>query len=252
MKSHDTTINSVNVNWDIITALKELNQPGITELATELDYAKSTIFNHLHTLQENEVVVKDGEKYRLSARFLGIAEEVKNQVCNYQAIKEELDELADQTEEVAQFGIEEHGKIRYLYKAKGSKGVDAASSIGGQLPLHSTALGKVILAHLSDERVDEIIENQGLSEKTEHTITDRTSLDEEMEIIRERGYALDREESTIGLKCVSVPVMDNDEILGALSVSGPSSRFSETRIEEEILDLLQNASNVIELDLQFS
>lgn len=244
-------LHSVDITCSVIAALKE-DTARVTELADRLDRSKSTVHDHLKTLERNDLVVKEGEEYRLSIRILDIAEHVRNQIGNYEIIRDELDDLAEETGENAQFAIEEHGGVGYFYKTRGNQGVQTVSSVGTFQPMHSTALGKAILANLPEDRVHEILDRHGLSSMTENTITDRENLFEELEQVREQGYAVDDEENVLGLRCVSAPVVGGDVIFGAVSVSGPSSRFSGDRLSEELPEKVKRTANVIELNSQYS
>ncbi len=246
------TIRSVEIAFSIIDALERRDGAGVTELADRLDHSKSTIHSHLRTLEELEYVVRKGDEYRLSLRILGMAEHVRDQVGNYEVIREEVESLAEETGEIAQFGIEEHGQISYLYKASGERAVETASSVGAQQPIYATALGKTILAFLPPEHIDEIVDSVEFVAHTPHTITSREELYDEIETIAERGYGIDDEENIAGLRCVAAPVKNESEILGAVSISGPKSRFTDDRIHDELPEFVTRAANVIELNTKFS
>jgi DNA-binding IclR family transcriptional regulator len=251
-KNSPRTIHAVHITCNIIDMLQELNGAGVTELANRLGHSKSTIHSHLRTLEDHHLVVREESGYRLSLRFLDVSSHVRAQFGNYDIIKNELDNLAEETGEVAQFGIEEHGQVSYLYKVAGAQGVETASSVGTQQSIHSTSLGKAILAYLPDERVNEILDEMGMPRKTENTITDRTEFFEELERVRSQGYATDDEENVDGLRCIAAPVMGNESVLGAVSVSGPSSRFSGEVFTEELPSVVKRAANVIELNSKFA
>ena len=245
-------IRGVNISLGIVRGLQELGRAGVTELASELGYSKSTIYNHLTTLEDNEFVVKDGDEYRLSLRFLDVAEDVRHQFGNYDVIREEVDALAEETGEIVQFGIPEHGQVSYLYKRTGDRGVQTASRVGGWAPFHSTSLGKAILASMPEERVDEILRDLEFVEQTPNTITSAAELREALRDIADRGYAIDDEENIVGVRCVAAPVQSRDEVFGAISVTGPSSRIQGARLEEEIPELVVGAANVIDLNTKFA
>lgn len=250
-KSAPRTIHAVRISCNIVKALQELNGAGVTELANHLGHAKSTIHSHLRTLDEQHLVVREGGQYRLSLQFLNIAAHVRDQFGNYHIIQNELENLAEETGEVAQFGIEEHGRVSYLYKVRGEQGVETASSVGTHQCIHSTALGKAILSHLPEETVETILDERGLPAKTDHTITSRADLFDELDAIRDCGYAVDDEENVSGLRCIAAPVMGNEGVLGAVSVSAPSSRFSGDIFTEEMPTVVRRAANVIELNSKF-
>lgn len=246
------TIRGVNISYRILEAIRELDGAGISEIATHLDHSKSTIHSHLVTLEQNEIVVKEDGRYRLGVRFIDFASQVRDQIGNYDIIREEIDAVAERTGEVAQFGVEEHGRVRYLYQASGAQAVVTASKPGDHSPVHSTGLGKAILAHLPDERVDAILDRRGLPSQTAQTIDDRDELFDELEEVREQGYAIDDEETLEGLRCVAAPVKTDDGLIGAVSISGPSRRFTQERLETDLAKAVQETANVIELNTRNS
>lgn len=246
------TIQSVEIAFNIIDILQERGGAGVSELAAELGHSKSTIHSHLRTLEQRQFLVRDEEKYRLSLRTLDMARHVRDQIGNYDVIRDEVAGLADETGEIAQFGIEEHNKVSYLYKASGDRAVETASKVGTQQPMYSTSLGKAILAYLPPEQIEEVVAQTTFVSKTPKTIADAESLYEEIETIRERGYAIDDEENYAGLRCVSAPVKNDDTVLGAVSITGPSSRFTEERLHGELSEQVLRAANVIELNTKFS
>ena len=246
------TIRSVEIAFNIIDVLQEKGGAGVTGLADELGHSKSTIHSHLRTLEDREILVREGDGYRLSLRILDMATHVRDQVGNYDVIQSEVDTLAEETGEIAQFGIEEHGKVSYLYKTTGERGVETASQVGTQQPMYSTSLGKTILSYLPEGRTEEIVQAQAYESLTPSTVTSREELYEELDAIRERGYGIDDEENFEGLRCVSAPVKNEETVLGAVSITGPSSRFTLDRIHDELSEQVQRAANVIELNTKFA
>lgn len=246
------TVQAVEIALEVIDILHDHNGARITEIADELGRSKGTVHSHLRTLLDNDAVVKDGELYRLSLRHLEFGETVKNRLGFYDVVKDELDDLADDCGELAQFATEEHGHAVYLYKSSSENAVQTASSIGKREYLHCISLGKAILAHQPRKRVGEIVDHHGLPKFTDQTIASREQLFTELEEIRERGYAFDNEEKIEGLRCVAAPVESSDEVLGAVSVSGPSSRMTGDRFREELPNKVLRSANVIEINAKFS
>lgn len=246
------TVQAVEIALEIIDVLHDHNGARITEVADELGRSKGTIHSHLRTLLNNDVVVKDDGLYRLSLRHLELGEAVKNRLGFYDVVTNELDVLADDCGELCQFATAEHGLAVYLYKAAGENAVQTASSIGKREYLHCISLGKAILAHQPRERIEEIIDRHGLPKFTDQTITSPEQLLTELEEIRERGYAFDNEEKIEGLRCVAAPVELSNEMLGAVSISGPSSRMTGDRFHEELPNKVLRSANVIEINAKFS
>ncbi|MFD1571021.1 IclR family transcriptional regulator [Halorubrum laminariae] len=250
------TLKTVERTAQIIKALEDLDGAGVTELATYLDLSKSSTYHYLATLREEELVVKTDGEYELSLQLLLSGEYVRNRNLLYRHGKEEVEKLAETTGEYANLFTEEHGKGINLYKARGSDAVGSGYQTDKlQQPdqLHCTATGKVILAFLPDARVNEILNQHGLTERTANTITDRDELADELATVQERGYAYNDEEEVEGLRAVGAPVIDRDDtVLGSLSVAGPTSRLKGTFFDEELPEQVQRAANVIEVNINMA
>lgn len=245
-------IQSVETSLRILDVLQEHEGTGVTELATELGLNKGTVHTHLSTLRENEYVIKDGDAYRLSLKFLDLGNFVKDRIEYFDVVRDEVSDLAEDCEELVQFATEEHGKAVYLYKAEGSQAVQTASNQGMRVHLHCLSLGKAMLSQFSRDRVDEIVDRHGLPEYTENTVTSRSELYEELEVIRERGYATDDREKIPGLRCVAAPVVAEDTVIGAVSITGPYSRMQGERWTDTLPEKVMRSANVIQINSQFS
>jgi len=124
--------------------------------------------------------------------------------------------------------------------------------VGSRLPAYCTAAGKVQIAYMSDEELENFLPTKELKRFTNNTITDRDVLKKELKVIVEQGYAIDNEELDIGVKCVSAPIRDyTRRIIGAVSISGPSMRFLDDRVEKELIPLVMKASKEISSKLGF-
>lgn len=246
-------VKSTETTFEILEALKELDGAGVTELSNHLGLPKSNVHNYLSTLKQEEYVVKDGVIYHIGIRFLELGAYARNRMDIYQIAKSEVEKLAEETGELANLLIEEHGRGSYLHRAYGDQAVQVEAYTGTRVYLHSTALGKAILTHLPDDRVEEILDIHGMPPSTEETITDRPTLYDRLETIREQGYALDDEERLKGLRCVAAPILSNqNRVLGAISVSGPTNRIQDEHFHETVPTKLLEAVNVIELNVTYS
>lgn len=236
----------------LLEALRDLEGAGVTELTDVLQYPKSSVHNYLSTLQEEGYVVKRGNEYHVGLRFLDLGSFARQQRRVYEIARPEVTKLAQETGELANLLVEEHGLGVYIYRESGQQAVKVDSYTGQRVHLHNTALGKAILAHTPHDRVDRILEKHGLPATTEHTITEKDELYRCLETVRDRGVAFDDEERLSGLRCVAAPILDkNDNVEGAISVAGPSSRFLDDRFEEDLPSLIRSAANVIELNVTY-
>ncbi|KYH24425.1 putative HTH-type transcriptional regulator ArcR [Halalkalicoccus paucihalophilus] len=243
------TVKAVQLSCDILDALRALDGAGVTEVANHVGVSKGAVHTHLATLKANELVVNHDGEYQLSLRFIDLGEYIRDQIGISNIVEEEIKKLAENSGEIAQFMVEEHGRGVYLAKAEGENAVQTLSYVGNRNPLHCTALGKAILAYTPEERVNEIVDRHGLPAKTSNTITERDKLFDELERVRERALAFDRGEIFKGLQCVAAPVLDHDgEVIGAVSVTGPRSRMQDDHHEQEIAEMVRHTSNVIEVN----
>lgn len=243
-------VGATETTFKIVEALKELDQAGVSEIARHLDKPKTTVFDHLETLQELEYLVSTDEGYRIGARFLDLGGFARKQKKIYQVGKPEVDALADATGEHANLMIEEHGSGIFLYKSEGKEAVQLDTYSGHHVHLQTTALGKSILAYMDRDRVDKMLDRRGLPEITEHTTTERDKLYDELDTIRDQGYATDKEERIKGMWCIAAPVTNSvNKPLGAVSVSGPKSRMQGEQFREDIPKKVQGTANVIGVNL---
>ncbi|MCU4744358.1 IclR family transcriptional regulator [Halobacteria archaeon AArc-m2/3/4] len=246
-------VKTTTTTFTIVEALKELDSCGVTELANHLQLPKSTVHNYLSTLEQEEYVKKEGNTYSVGIRFLELGAYARDCMQIYDIAKTEVDRLADETRELANLMIEEHGHGVYIHQAKGEQAVQVDSYVGTRVDLHATALGKSILAHLPEDRIDTIVDNHGLPQCTERTVSTREELENELELVRKRGYATDDEERLKGLRCVAAPIQTSDgRVLGAVSASGPVNRMQEEYFENELPNRVLETVNVIELNVTYS
>ncbi|UPM42683.1 IclR family transcriptional regulator [Halocatena salina] len=253
MATNDTSVQATKTTFEIIETLHELNGAGVSELAGELGMPTSTIHDHLQTLTEMEYLLNDDGTYHVGARFLHLGEKSRTRMKVYNVARPQVEDLASKTNEHANLMIEEHDWGVFLYKDRGADAVQLDTYAGMRVPLQTTALGKTILAHRSREEVEDILDRQGLVAVTENTITDRDSLFDTLEDVRERGYAFDDEERVEGMRCVAAPITDSDgRAIAAISVSGPKSRMMGETFTEELPNLVRRSANVIEVNLTYS
>ena len=249
-------LKTVSRALEVIRALEELDGAGVTELAGHLDISKSAAYNYLMTLEDQKLVVKEGSTYSLSLQFLLLGEYVRNQNTLYETGKGEIESLAETTGEYAHLATIQHGLSVNLYKVKGDKAVGSdyqTSKLQRPDYLHFSATGKSMLAHLPEEKVEEIVDRHGLTRRTDNTITDREELFDKLEAVRERGYAYNDEEEIEGLQAIGAPILDrSDRVLGALSVSGPVRRMSDDDYHDRIVEQVTNAANVIEVNINMA
>lgn len=241
----------VNRTSEILELIEKDGPIGVTTVSEELQIPTSTAHTYLVSLTNNDFLIKDGHEYRLALRFLRHGGYVRNQNKLYSAAKAQIDDLARKTGELANLGIEENGKRVLLYKADGDNAVYDDAPTGEFTHMHWSALGKVLLADHSPDELEDIIDRHGLPRGTEQTVCDKQELKKLLKTVRERGYALEDEHRVNGIQAVAMPIKLNNSTIGAVAISGPKSRLSPKRIENQLLDALNTAVNVIELQYSY-
>ena len=224
----------------------------LNELEDRLEMSKSGIHNHLSTLREHGYVEKEGDEYSLSLKFLSLGGHVRSRSPLYQYGRSKIDQLASDTGMLANLATEEGGRAVYLYQSRGNYAVHLDTHVGYRLRLHNIGIGKAILASLPRDRVESIVDEWGLPEATENTITDREELFEELETIRERGYATDDEERTEGLTCIGAPVRLGGDVLGAISISAPTKRLGNAGFDDDITAEVESTAHELALDIKYA
>ncbi|MFC7157587.1 IclR family transcriptional regulator [Halomarina halobia] len=243
------TIESVNKTLYIIEGLWKLDSAGVTELAEHLDLSKSTVHVHLTTLEKKGYVVSADGQYELGLRFVNYGEYVKRSQPLYQAAKPAVEDLAKQTGELVFCWVEQEGLATALCAEAGERAVQTNIRVGTHTYMHGAAAGKAILAYLPDDRVEAILDRWGMSQLTEHTITDREQLRKQLEKGRERGVFFSQHEYRRGVASIGVPIRGEECIHGSLTVYGPAMRITKDQPETELANQLLSSANQIEVDM---
>ena len=235
--------------FDIIELIRNLDGAMTWEVASELDIAKSTAHEYLKTLERREYLVREDDTFHLSLRFLDHGMYATNRYPAERIVRPIIDRVADETKELVWFTVEENGHIIDLYRAEGQRALTIGAWVGKRNHMHHLAAGKAILAYLPEERVREILDEQGMPEYTEHTVTDPDELISELEEIRDREIAFNDQETTVGMRSVAAPVIQDGHPVGSIIITGPAKRMKDDRLRTELPDLLLAASNELELKL---
>ncbi|RQG95446.1 IclR family transcriptional regulator [Natrarchaeobius chitinivorans] len=244
-------IKALQKAFKIVESIDRLGSATLAEISRDVELPKTTVYRHLATLKESGYIAQTQDEYQLSYRFLeyGIRRRSRDPV--YAVAKESMNTLAEDTGERVWCVVKEGPHCVYVYKVEGKYPISTDIHIGQRRELHPYAAGKAILAFQPQEHIDAILDNADLIPRTENTITDRDTLLDELETIRERGYAVNREESIKGLRGVGAPIRNEyDEVHASLSIAGAANRMLGDRLTQEIPEMLLGAVNDIELGLR--
>lgn len=250
---NNVKINSVKNTTELLYLVSREGTIGVSAAAEEVDMPNSTVHDYLRSLEEMGYLKRTDEGYSLTTRLLEMGARHRLQMDIYTTSKPEIKKIARKTGEHVSLMIEEDGLGILLTTFMGENAVEIVTHDGTKTPLHATACGRTILAHLPDHRVEEIIDQRGLSSVTQNTITDRDELYSELESIRDRGYASEKGEILDGIRGVGAPILrrDANSVLGAISVYGPTTRTKQRKFEESVPELLIESANIIELNMTY-
>jgi DNA-binding IclR family transcriptional regulator len=246
----DMPVKSLKTTFKIIQYLSKHKWVRTSELVSQLELPKSTIHDHLRSLEELGYVIRDSQKYRASTLTLQNGISIRNTHEIYHAARPEIKKLAEKTNENVHLIIKESGLGIVLHSVAGNEDVHLQVYPGTPAKLHSTAPGKAILAHLSQEETERILDHRGLTAITDRTITDKEKLFTELNEIREQGYATDFGEVIEGLQGIAVSIINREcgEIEGSITIYKPIGE-SPGDFDEETLQLLTRSANIIEINL---
>jgi IclR family transcriptional regulator, acetate operon repressor len=224
--------------------IEVVHTPGpvtFTELTSASGLAKSTTSRLLMALERNGLVQRDGKgAFRPGEVFVSYAWRSGAEAGLIPVAQPFLDRLGEATGETINLGVESRGMVEQIAQVDSTFMIGGTNWVGLSVPLHASALGKVLLAHGAAA-----LPPGRLARRTGHTITSREALAAELADVRRRGYAVTNEELEPGLVAVAAPVYRDDAtVVAALSVSGPATRLTSTRIPEIAARCMTEASAV--------
>lgn len=204
------------------------------EIAAAAGVPKASAHRILQNLVATSYLATDGAgSYSPGPRLRALAARVTQGCAEDQVMRAELEVLSRRTGLTAQMGVRTGDSITLLVKVAGPNPVQESSRVGQQLPPHTTAIGKCVLAAMADDELTAFVERVGLEARTENSIPDLAALRVELATVRERGFALDEEENELGVRCLAAPVRDaRGRVVGGVGLA--TITFLESR--EALLD----------------
>ncbi|MFI0906444.1 IclR family transcriptional regulator [Streptomyces sioyaensis] len=228
------SVQSVDRAVSVLEILAKLGEAGVTEISEELGVHKSTAFRILGVLENRGLVEQEKErgKYYLGAGVLRLAGAAAIRLDISQEGQPVCRALAEDTGETANIAVLDGDAAVNIMQARGSAAVTAYNWLGRRTPLHATASGKVLLAHLPAQRREALVTRK-LPRFTEHTLTTAAGLREQLTAALADGFACTSEELEIGLNAVAAPVWAHDgAVIGAIGLSGPAYRMERELLPE--------------------
>ncbi len=233
---YDTTVQSVERTLDIIETLSaHKTGVGVTTLSKELKLHKSTVHRLLTTLMLRKYVEQDPEtsKYRLGMKLFELGNAVLSKLDIRQHAMPYLRQLWRETGETIQLAIVDQTKVLYVDVLETLERVGVKSNVGERVPLHASAPGKIWLASLPEERLNDVIKMIKFEPLTPYTIDNEQKLLESISEAKRDGYAVDNQENSADLISVAAAVRNyRGRVIACIAITSPALRMSQERIKE--------------------
>jgi IclR family acetate operon transcriptional repressor len=216
---------------------------GLTELAQRSGMAMPTIHRLIRTMVDLGYVRQGpSRKYALGPRLVRLGESA-TQVLGIWA-QPALRHLVTELGESANLAVLDGSEVIYVAQAPGRHAMRMFTEVGRRADVHSTAVGKAILAQLDEQVVDEILRGAGMAKRTENTITRPSALKRELKTVHRKGFAIDEEEQEVGVRCVAV-ALPGHAMRAGISISGPLGRMNDELVRRAVPLLEQTAAELV-------
>lgn len=226
-KTQQNTIKSLDRALSVFKYLSLGESKPLTQLAEETKQSPATVYRILITLQGQGLVEFDPEDqvWHIGPQAFVIGSSFLRRTSLVERARPIMRKLMETTGETANLGIEREGKVLFLNQVETYESIRAFFPPGTLSDMHSSGIGKTLLAHMDPDRRYRIIKKMHLDVYTKFTITNADALNHDLNDIKKRGYSIDNEERNLGMRCIAAPVFDfNREVIAGISVSGPTSR----------------------------
>jgi len=224
---------------------------SIRELSAKIKLPKGTTHRLLSSLSYFGYVRQDPKtrNYLLGLKLVELGQLLLGQLDLRKEAEPFLKDLAERTKETVHMVILDRHEIVYIDKVETDQnpsGLKMASRVGLRNPAHSSAVGKVLLAHLPAEELKNFIKEKGLAKRTEKTLIDSAQLKDHLKNVRAQGHAIDDEENEKGIRCVAAPIYNEaGKPVAAISISGPAFRITKKVIQESLKkEVMETALNI--------
>ena len=207
--------------------------PTLKEISSNVDISKPTVLKILRTLEYCGFVKSTGDskKYCLGTIFIRYGDRATKDFNIVKIAMPYLNKLRDETTEAVNLGIIENNKIILLGRANSTNSIRFDLELGGSMNMYCSAMGKSLLSYYTQEDLQRYLDQTALTPVTSNTITSKKDFLEELTKTKQRGYAIDNIENQEGVYCIGFPLVKNDYIFGAFSISAPVYRVNNEKIK---------------------
>ncbi len=230
-----TTVRALDRGLLLLGALAKAGKVTLTELASIVDMPPSSAHRLLATLQKHGFAEFDEltQDWMVGVEAFRIGNSFTYRTNLIECGRKVMHDLMEETGETANLAIADDGDIVFINQVETQNPIRAFFRSGTRGPMHASGTGKALLASLTREEVEKIVQKKGLQKFTPETLTSPEALFRDLEATRKRGWSFDNEERYFGMRCVAATIYNAfGEPVAGVSVSGPAARFSSKKVSE--------------------
>lgn len=244
-KNNDGTVGKA---LDLLDKVASVGRPvRFSELLVESEHPKATLYRLLQTLTNQQMLSYDSDSqyYSMGVRLVRLAHVAWQQSSLAPIARPIIDQLSLKIGETVHLGQLDHGQVLYVDKRNPASPLAMFSDAGKIGPGYCTGIGKAMLAFLAQEQRDKFVQQQSYHRYTANTLVSPAALQAELADIREQQVAFDREEHESNIICIAAPILSGrQKVLGGLSITTSTARYSLAQLEGFKADLLETANKI--------
>lgn len=247
-KKSGVIIQSVARSCEILECFtNDFNELGIKDLSDMMGLSKSTVYGLVNTLVYYKFLEQNpiNKRYKLGIKLFELGMFAHRRMNLQSEIKPKAEFLSKKYSSTVHLAALYGNNVVYVYKEDSPGSVIIYSQLGKSAPCNSTGVGKAIMAFLSEDKQNEILEINDFEKFTENTLVDKNDIRSEWAKVKKNGYAIDNEEVEMGLICVAAPIFGIDKKpIAAVSISAPVSSIPKERVNEVVNDIIKVAKEL--------
>ncbi|MCY7348103.1 MAG: IclR family transcriptional regulator [Pyrinomonadaceae bacterium] len=254
--SEETTSNAVERAFSILEIISESSQ-GLSnsDISRRLKVPKSSASYILRVMEKRGYLTRgEGGKYRLGFKIMSLSHQQSAHIDVREVAKPILEKFVEKSRmSEAHLAVLDNGRAVYVEKVEAENSfIKMDIWVGHRLPVHTTAIGKVLVAYLPENEVLKILELRGMEKKTRRSITDPKKFLRELEKVREYGFALDNEENNLNVRCLAAPIFSaSGEVVAALGTSTTILQLDKSHLPK-VVELVKDAAQQVSKQIGYS
>lgn len=241
------TIQSVAKAMQLLDLLAEIQQPmSLGEISQKTGWPKSTVHGLLSTMRDYSVIAQDElGRYMLGIRLFEYGSTLSSSWTILDVVRPFIQHISYETGQTVFLSILDRGEVITLDHAESRIGLPVHAEVGSRLPVHCTSQGKLFLAYMTEQERNLLLSRSTLVEYTRHSITTKQALFDELDKIREQGYAIENGEYKTGLRSVAAPIFDGDgRVRYAIGIIGMFRQIETQQFSQAVEIVRQTAIKI--------